>query len=212
MPVEGSDEQKRTNEIGMAIPLLEGCDIAGKVVTADALLTQRSLATYLIERQAHYSFTVKANQPTLESNIALLFEKRAAPDFVEVEPPDHGRIETRRIWCSAALNAYLDFPHVGQVFLIERDVIEKKTGKQTREIALGLTSHTPQQASSQRVLAINRGHWAIESVHYIIDWNYDDGIAAESVPASARKTSPAFAASRSASSSPSKPPLNPSPS
>ena len=39
MPVEGDDELKRTNEIGMAIPLLDGCDLAGKDVTADALLT-----------------------------------------------------------------------------------------------------------------------------------------------------------------------------
>lgn len=37
----------------MAIPVLEDCDIAGKDVTADALLTQRALATYLIEQQAH---------------------------------------------------------------------------------------------------------------------------------------------------------------
>ena len=42
----------------MAIPLLEGCEVAGKVVTADALLTQRALAHYLIGRQAHYSFSV----------------------------------------------------------------------------------------------------------------------------------------------------------
>jgi hypothetical protein len=124
-------------------------------------------------RQAHYHFTVKANQPTLERDIALLFEQRQAADFVEVAPPDHGRIETRRIWCSTALNTYLDFPHVGQVFLIERESIEKKTGEH-RDIALGITSRTPQQASPQRLLAINRGHWAIESVHYIIDWNYDE--------------------------------------
>ncbi len=158
----------------MAIPLLEGCEVAGKVVTADALLTQRTLADYLIGRQAHYSFTVKGNQPTLERDIALLFEKRGTPDFVEVAPADHGRIETRRIWCSAALNAYLDFPHVGQVFLIERESIEKKSGKLSREIARGITSQTPQQACAQQVLAINRGHWAIESTHYIIDWNYDE--------------------------------------
>jgi len=158
----------------MAIPLLEGCEVAGKVVTADALLTQRALAHYLIGRQAHYSFTVKGNQPTLERDIALLFEKRGAPDFVEVAPADHGRIETRRIWCSTALNAYLDFPHVGQVFAIERESIEKKSGKLSRELALGITSQTPQEASSQQVLAINRGHWAIESTHYIIDWNYDE--------------------------------------
>ena len=158
----------------MAIPLLEGCDIAGKDVTGDALLTQRALASYLVERQAHYHFTVKGNQPALERDIALLFAKREAADFVEVTPPDHGRIETRRIWCSTALNAYLDFPHVGQVFLIERESIKKKTGEFSREIALGITSRTPQQASPQRVLAVNRGHWSIETVHYIIDWNYDE--------------------------------------
>jgi predicted transposase YbfD/YdcC len=158
----------------MAIPLLEGCEIAGKDVTGDALLTQRALARYLVERQAHYHFTVKGNQPTLERDIGLLFETRGAADFVELTPADHGRIETRSIWCSSALNAYLEFPHVGQVFLIERESIEKKTGKPRHEIALGITSRTPQQATPQRVLAVNRGHWSIESVHYIIDWNYDE--------------------------------------
>ena len=137
----------------MAIPLLDGCALAGKVVTADALLTQRALAEYLIGRQAHYSFTVKGNQPSLERDIALLFATRGAPDFVEVSPADHGRIETRRIWCSATLNAYLDFPHVGQVFLIEREAIEKKTGKHSRETALGITSQTAHEASPQQVLA-----------------------------------------------------------
>ena len=174
MPVAGSDKEKRTNEIGMAIPLLASCDIAGKDISGDALLTQRSLAAYVVEQKAHYHFTVKGNQPTLESDIALLFKTRGAPDFVEVTPPDHGRIETRSIWCSTALNAYLDFPHVGQVFMIERESINKKTGVQSREIALGITSRTPQEASPKRVLAVNRGHWSIESVHYIIDWNYDE--------------------------------------
>jgi len=174
LPVAGSDKQKQTNEIGMAIPLLASCDIAGKDITGDALLTQRSLATYVVEQQAHYHFTVKGNQPALESDIALLFEKRGAADFIEVTPPDHGRIETRSIWCSTALNDYLDFPHVGQVFMIERETINKKTGVPSREIALGITSRTPQEASPERVLAVNRGHWSIESVHYIIDWNFDE--------------------------------------
>jgi predicted transposase YbfD/YdcC len=158
----------------MAPLVLAGCELAGKDVTGDALLTQRALARYLIERRAHYYFTVKGNQPALQRDIAVLFESRAAADFVEVAPPDHGRVETRRIWCSTALNTYLDFPHVGQVFLIERESIKKHTGKRSREIALGITSRTPHQASPQRVLAVNRGHWAIESVHYIIDWNYDE--------------------------------------
>lgn len=174
MPIAGSDQQKRTNEIGMAIPLLGAVEIKGRDITGDALLTQRALASYIVEQQAHYHFTAKGNQPLLTRDIALLFETRGAPDFVEVTPSDHGRIETRRIWRSTALNAYINFPHVGQVFLIERESIQKKTGEQAREIALGLTSRTPQEASPQRLLAVNRGHWSIESVHYIIDWNYDE--------------------------------------
>ena len=55
--------------------------------------------------------------------------------------------------------------------MIERESIDKKTGVPSREIALGITSRTPQEASPKRVLAVNRGHWGIESVHYIIDWN-----------------------------------------
>ena len=174
MPAAGAEEEKRTNEIGMAIPLLENCDIAGKDITGDALLTQRKLARYIVERQAHYHFTAKGNQPTLERDIALLFDKRGSADFVDGPALAHGRIETRRIWCSTALNDHLDFPHVGQVFVIERESIEKKTGKRSCEIAHGLTSRTPQQASPQRLLAVNRGHWAIESVHYLLDWNYDE--------------------------------------
>ena len=174
LPVEGSEDQKRTNEIGMAIPLLKTCGIEGKDITGDALLTQRAIADYVVEQGAHYHFTVKSNQPTLERDIALLFETRGAPDFVEAASPDHGRIETRRIWCSTELNAYLDFPHVGQVFQIERESIDKKTGVIRLETALGITSRTPLQASPKRVLTVNRGHWSIESVHYIIDWNYDE--------------------------------------
>ena len=73
-----------------------------------------------------------------------------------------------------ARNDYLDFPHVGQVFLIEREAIEKKTGKPSRETALGITSQTPHEASPERVRDINRGHWAIESTHDILDGNDDE--------------------------------------
>ena len=55
---------------------------------ADALLTQRKIATYLVqERKAHYHFTVKGNQPTLLEDIKLAFEARREPDFVDCAPP-----------------------------------------------------------------------------------------------------------------------------
>jgi hypothetical protein len=50
-----------------------------------------------------------------------------------------------------------------------------ETGKRTLETALGVTSRPPEQASPQRLLSINRGHWSIENrCHYVIDWNYDE--------------------------------------
>ena len=122
LPVEGSQEQKQTNEIGMFTALLGAINIEGKLITADALLTQRKLADYLVQRGAGYHFTAKGNQATLQDDITLLFRNRNAPDFIEIFPPDHGRIETRRIWCNQALDGYLDFPQVAQTFLIEREV------------------------------------------------------------------------------------------
>jgi len=175
LPVEGQEEVKQTNEIGMFASVLDVIEIAGKTISADALLTQRKLANYLVGRRAHYHFTVKGNQRTLQKDIALLFRHPGAPHHVDVAPPDHGRVETRRIWCSTALNAFLDFPHVGQVFMIEREVLHKKTGELTTELALGITSHSPEQATPQNVLATNRGHWVVEnSCHYIIDWNFHE--------------------------------------
>jgi predicted transposase YbfD/YdcC len=176
LPVENRDEVKRTNEIKTAIPLLDAIEIRGKEITADALLTQRRFATYLVEeRQAHYHFTVKGNQPGLLQALQFYFQERGQPHFVEHTPPDHGRIETRKIWTATELNDYLDFPHVGQAFAIERHVTEKKTGATSREIAYGLTSRTPAQARPQRVLQVHRGHWIIENgCHYILDWNYDE--------------------------------------
>ena len=181
LPVKGDDELKQTNEIKCAIPLLDAVDIEGKNVTADALLTQRAIADYLIGRKAHYHFTVKKNQPTLHQDIKLFFKDRGEPDFVAYDPPDHGRIEFRKIWTTTELNDYIDFPHVGQVFVIERHALDKKSGKESpllkeeEKIAYGVTSRRPEEANAERVLTINRGHWSIEnSCHYILDWNYDE--------------------------------------
>ena len=175
-PDEG---EKRTNEIGTIVPLLQTLpDIAGRTITVDALLTQRALATHLLDRGAHYLFTAKGNQPNLESDIRLLLDQaiaQRAPDFTDSSPkPVHGRREHRSIWVSSKLNDYLDFPGVGQVFAVRRNTVEVKSGKQSSETIYGLTSLTAQAASPQRLLTLNRGHWTIEATHYILDWSFDE--------------------------------------
>lgn len=177
LPVKGSDKEKQTNEIKIAIPLLDSIDIQGKTITADALLTQRGLASYLVEqRKAHYHFTVKGNQKHLLEDIAYYFDNlNQEPNHITTDGVDHGRIETRKIWSTTNLNEYLNFPYVGQVFMIERITINKKSGKDHRDVAYGITSKTPELASAAQVLQENRGHWSIENkCHYIIDWNYDE--------------------------------------
>lgn len=173
----GSDTEKQTNEVKIAIPLLEAIDIAGKTITADALLTQRDLATYLVgERKADYHFTVKGNQKTLLEDITFYFDQTLrSPDYCHLSGSEHGRLETRSIWVSATLNDYVNFPFVAQVFKIERHTIDKKSQKESNEVIYGVTSRTSEQASAEAVLHNNRHHWCIEnSCHYIIDWNYDE--------------------------------------
>jgi len=177
LPVAGSDVEKQTNEIKIAIPLLDPIDIKGKTITADALLTQRNFANYLVqERQADYHFTVKANQKELLEDITYYFEKSTfSAAFKYTDGSDHGRIETRSIWISSKLNDYVNFPFVGQVFKIERHIFNKKSKKESKEVIYGVTSKTANQASAEEVLHDNRHHWSIEnSCHYIIDWNYDE--------------------------------------
>ena len=184
--------EKRTNEIGAFIPLFDQIDnIEGKTITADALLTQRKLANYLLWRGANYVMIVKDNQPTMHDEIKLLYKgENRPPDFVQQTSKrvpgkkvkaKHGRWECRSIWTSTELNDYLNFPGVGQVFCIERVRCEVRKGKiisETTEYAWGVTSHTPDSADAARLLELNRGHWCIEnSVHRILDdytcWNED---------------------------------------
>jgi len=145
------------------------------VITADALLTQRQFARYLVEnKRAHYHFTVKANQPRLLEDLQYYFKYRQAPDAL-ITNYGHGRIETRKIWVTSTLNNYLDFPYVGQAFAIERESIDKKTKKVSRELVYGITSQADFDASAEKILEINRGHWCIEnSCHYILDWCFDE--------------------------------------
>jgi len=107
-------------------PLLDPIHIKGKVISTNALLTQTAFAKYLVkQRHAHDHFIVKNHQATLLQDVSLYFEDRKDPHFVQCDPPDHGRIEVRKIWTTTELNEYLDFPHVGKCFMIERQTRTK---------------------------------------------------------------------------------------
>ena len=82
----------------------------------------------------------------------------------------HGRIETRCLTASTALNDYIQWPGVEQVFEFSYERIELSTGQVKQKTQYGITSLTPSQASAKDLLTLRRGHWAIENQsHYVRD-------------------------------------------
>jgi predicted transposase YbfD/YdcC len=82
----------------VAAPMLDAIAIKGRTITADALLTQRKLANYLVGRGANYHFTVKGNQGKLLDDLTTYFQSVPKPaDFTHTGGGEHGRIEKRTI-------------------------------------------------------------------------------------------------------------------
>jgi predicted transposase YbfD/YdcC len=61
------------NEITAALTLLKTLPIEGAIISGDAIFAQTDLCRLIVERGGDYFFTVKSNQPTLETDIALAF-------------------------------------------------------------------------------------------------------------------------------------------
>jgi predicted transposase YbfD/YdcC len=171
---------RKENEIVQAPRAIKLAEISQKVVTADALHTQRGLATQILEAQGEYVFPVKENQPQLYKNIQSLFAPeypkpgfgKIQTDFLFAQKVDkgHGRIELRTITTSEMLNAYAAWPALAQVYRLERPFQWRRNGHSYRtscEVEFGITSLTREQVAPEQLLQIRRTHWGIETgLHY----------------------------------------------
>lgn len=76
---------------------------------------------------------------------------------------------------STRLNDYLDFPYVGQVARVTRARLSVKDGETSTETVYLITSLAQERADPKRLLALNRGHWAIENrLHWVRDVTFDE--------------------------------------
>ena len=169
----------KTNEIPELSPCIEGLDLAGMVLTLDALHTQRETARLLREdKGAHYLMIVKANQPTLLEQVTDAL-KGPDPDFAGTswaeEGKGHGRREKRSIRTAPADG--IDWPHAAQVLRIRRDTGPTTGPWASKEIAYGITS-LPADCAGPRHLAIYaRQHWGIENrEHYVRDKTFGEDL------------------------------------
>jgi predicted transposase YbfD/YdcC len=162
----------KTNEITVFGPLIDqisDTDVTDTVFTADQLHTQREHAEYLHRRNAFYVFTVGGNQPRLYAAIDALPWTQIAVEHATVDR-GHGRIEIRTIRTLPVTDTIAAlFPHATQAFLLERYIYDTD-GKTLGAVAvLGITNLTAEQADPAALLAYVRGHWSIESLHWLRD-------------------------------------------
>ncbi len=168
----------KENEIPAALRVLKTLDLRGKIVTGDALFAQRELCIAVVAGGGEYGLKVKGNQPRLHEELARLFAPEpvvkgfspASHDDVQTAQTTtkgHGRVEVRTLTVSQMLNDYSEWPHLAQVFQIQRRTIHLATGQVSEERTYGITSLTPAEASPRRILELVQAHWGIENrLHY----------------------------------------------
>lgn len=72
----------------------------------------------------------------------------------------------------------IDFPHLGQAFLIQRSTIDQKSGESRENYAFGLTSLTPDRATPENLLGMARSHWEIENCnHHVRDTTFQEDLS-----------------------------------
>ncbi|MGA5135430.1 ISAs1 family transposase [Streptomyces olivoreticuli] len=168
------DVDGKTNEITRFQPLLDPLDLAGKVVTADALHTQRAHARYLVEdKDAHYVLTVKQNQPTLFAQLSAL-PWAGVPGRARERNRAHGRSEHRAV-LAVTVPAGLHFPYAAQAFRIRRTTRHLDGQPKHTETVYGITSLHAHQAGPAHLGTYTRGHWSIENrLHWVRDVTFDE--------------------------------------
>jgi predicted transposase YbfD/YdcC len=175
---------EKSNEITAIPALLEMLDIAGCIVTIDAIGCQKEIAQQITDQKGDYVLAVKENQGNLHEDIehlCQLYLRHEQPmeyftDYAKTINKDHDRIEIRECWTLPA-SAYQsgirnlnDWAKVSTVVMIRRERrLSDRTEICTRYFIASL------EATAERFLKIVREHWGIEnSVHWVLDVAFNE--------------------------------------
>ena len=170
---------EKSNEIAAIPRLLDMLAIEGAIVTIDAMGCQREIARKIIDKKADYMLALKGNQGTLRDDVELFVGEQKANDFREATVSqdvtvdgDHGRIETRRTtvfhdmrW----LKERHDWPGLQAVVMVESE--RESDARIERETRFYITSSTD---TADKLGDIVRRHWAVESMHWLMDMVFRD--------------------------------------
>jgi predicted transposase YbfD/YdcC len=170
----------KSNEITAIPALLNVLEIAGCIVTIDAMGCQREIATAIVERGADYVLALKGNQGGLFEDVQWLFQQAQASGFEDVAhsfvqsiDKGHGRIEIRRCWTMTELDYLVQLPLWSGLQTVVMVQSERHcNGQITIEERFFIST-----LASQATLLLNavRTHWSIEnSLHWVLDVSFHE--------------------------------------
>jgi predicted transposase YbfD/YdcC len=163
----------KSNEITAVPELLRALELAGCIVTADAMHCQKQIAREIIEADADYVLALKGNQGTAFVEVKSFLDDavgRAEPSlaFLETVEKGHGRLEVRRYWQSAHLKWFADkqnWEGLCTVGMVES--VREINSQRTVERRYYLCSLA---VDIKRFAKAVRGHWSIENkLHWVLD-------------------------------------------
>jgi predicted transposase YbfD/YdcC len=159
-----------------AIPQLLGVlDLAGAIVSIDAMGCQTAIAQQIVEQQGDYVLALKGNQGSLFEDVVQLFDQACQQlfrdikhDYYETQEQAHGRKEVRRYWVMGQTEHLVGAENWAKLTTIgcveAQRQIQEKTTCHRRYYLLSLPLSAQQFAQSVR------GHWSIENqLHWILD-------------------------------------------
>jgi predicted transposase YbfD/YdcC len=169
---------EKSNEITAIPELLRVLDVAGCIVTIDAMGCQTKIVETIVERGGDYVIAVKENQPRLYDDLQTTFRdaqathfRDVAHDFQQTVEKDHGRIETRRCW-TIAEPSYLNYLNEAQTWKHLRTIVMVEAERQSGSHTTVETRYFIASLENDAALALHavRGHWGIENqVHWVLD-------------------------------------------
>jgi predicted transposase YbfD/YdcC len=171
----------KSNEITALPELLSMLNLQGSVVTIDAMGCQVEIARQIIDQGGNYVLSLKENQPSLYADCAELFAWLKGPYPLDAEivigtdeqvDAGHGRVETRQVWCTSALDGLAScerWPGLTSLVMVESvRHIEGQDEIEQRYYISSLPGAT--DADAKRFNGVIRTHWEIENrVHWVLD-------------------------------------------
>ena len=155
----------KTAELPLQEGVLQGLGAEGRVSTAEALLTQRTLAHRIAARGGDAVRPVKGNHARLQRALPLVCHApsavAAARAAVATVDRGHGRLAGRRLAASPALAGARDGPGLAQGVSLERHVTSKQRGEQHYAVVSGITRLGPDRAAPARLPPGVRGPWQL---------------------------------------------------